>query len=125
MLRCFSPLFLPDHQKSPHLCRRSPRDHFQGCIVKQVAMICSKYRVFVPFFILLAVPLFGQRLTISRIDTSGYPTVRGYVYALDAAGNSIAGLSAGDFSVAENGSPRSIVSMNCPSPHPVNGLSSV
>jgi WD40 repeat protein len=88
-------------------------------------MISSRYWALALLFLCLTVTAPGQRLTISRIDTSGYPTIRGYLYALDAAGNSISGLSAGDFAVTENGAARQILSINCPSPHPVDGLSSV
>jgi WD40 repeat protein len=67
----------------------------------------------------------AQRLTVSRVDTSRYPEIHAFVYALDAEGKPIGGLSAGDFAVTENGSNRTVSAIDCPSPRAHDAISSV
>src|ERR1043166_7092433 len=91
---------LLQEKKSHHLCRRSPRDHFLDRTVQRNAMHFNRFLLFIALlFILASASMLAQRLTVSRIDTSRYPEIHAFVYALDAEGKPIGGLSERDFVV--------------------------
>lgn len=77
------------------------------------------------FLLLAAASARAQSLAIAGIDTSAFPLVTGRFYALDQAGQRIGGLTPADFSVTENGSPRTILSVSCPSDQTAEQISAV
>ncbi len=93
---------------------------------RTIAMSMLKIiRISLPLLVLLPLIATAQRLTIASIDSSSYPIMRASVFMLDAAGNVMRGVSAGDIQLLENGAGRPVVNVTCPSdPSPV-ALSSV
>ncbi|MCX6153532.1 MAG: choice-of-anchor D domain-containing protein [Candidatus Kapabacteria bacterium] len=67
----------------------------------------------------------SQSLSVFKLDSSAFPIINAKFYATDANGNQIRSLSASDFSVIENGQPRTIIDISCPAPKPPVALSSV
>ncbi len=74
---------------------------------------------------LLSASAFGQSLSLFDVDASGFPTIKAKFFAFDAAGNQITNLSPADFEVRENGVPRTVSYVSCPTPKPPQALSSV
>lgn len=71
--------------------------------------------------------LVSQRLTLSRIDASGFPRVTAEVMVTEETGSSVRNVSPTDFGIRVNGvpvDPSRIVNINCPevnpTPPPVN-----
>ncbi len=79
----------------------------------------------VPILLVAAACLHAQRLTVSTIDSSEFPTMRARIYAVDASGKLISGLTTSDITVTENGVPRPVASINCPTPPRPEAISSV
>ncbi|MFN8361153.1 MAG: choice-of-anchor D domain-containing protein [Candidatus Kapaibacterium sp.] len=77
-------------------------------------------------FICLASVFHGnaQSLSLFDVDPSGFPTVKAKFYAFDAAGQQQRP-SISELTLTENGIPRTITNVSCPSPLPPKALSSV
>lgn len=69
--------------------------------------------------------LFSQSLSVFGIDASEYPLVKAKYYAFDKEGNQITNLSAGDFSILDNGIPTNVEFLSCPPPSPSPVISGV
>lgn len=115
-IRVFSPVFL---------CSANIELGRTTIAKNRFIMIANRYLCIIFFLILASASAFAQRLTISRIDTSGYPEIHAFIYPLDGAGKPLGGLSANDFTVNENGTARTVTSMRCPSPPSYDAISSV
>lgn len=63
--------------------------------------------------------------SLYEIDSSGYPTIRAKLLAVDGDGRPLSGLSSGDIRLTENGQPRTVTDLSCPSPQPLRYSSSV
>jgi len=66
-----------------------------------------------------------QSLSVFNVDTSSFPTIKAKFFAYDSSGNQMTNLSPSDFQVTENGQPRTVTLVSCPSPTPPVALSSV
>ncbi|MBK9247892.1 MAG: choice-of-anchor D domain-containing protein [Ignavibacteria bacterium] len=58
----------------------------------------------------------GQSLSVFDIDESQFPTMKAKIYAFQQDGTSIPNLTPANLVVLENGIPRTVTSINCPSP---------
>jgi uncharacterized protein (TIGR02145 family) len=67
----------------------------------------------------------SQSLSVFNVDTTAFPAIKAKLYAFDSGGKQILNLNSSDFEVKENGVPRVILSVSCPSPKPPASLSSV
>jgi uncharacterized protein YegL len=56
----------------------------------------------------------GQSLQISAVDASNFPTVRSKMYCLDERGLQMRSLSPEQFTLTENGLPRTVRAIACP-----------
>lgn len=56
----------------------------------------------------------AQSLTMYDINASAFPLIRAKFFALDADGKPIPDLTARDFAIRENGTPRTVTSATCP-----------
>src|SRR5438128_11898002 len=65
--------------------------------------------------LLAAVPLAAQPLlSVYDVDPSGFPAITAKFYAIDATGNQVQGLTPGDFTITEDGTPRTVTNVSCP-----------
>ena len=69
--------------------------------------------------------LAAQQLVVSSLDASNYPTISAKVYLLDSTGKPLPNMNERAIRVRENGAERRVSSVDCPSPTPVDALSSV
>lgn len=76
------------------------------------------------FLSIVAIDASAQSLTLTGIDTSTFPIMRGEVYAFDASGAQVSP-GVGDLALRENGVARRIISITCPPPAPPRAISSV
>ncbi len=74
---------------------------------------------------LLTLDLSAQSFSVFDVDHSNFPTVKAKFYAFDEDGDQILNLSKSDFEITENGEPRNVVSVSCPTPKPPEAISSV
>lgn len=65
----------------------------------------------------------SQNFSVFNCDGSKHPTVKAKFFAFDAEGNQITGLSPADFTVTENGIPRTVTNVSCPEQKPKQPLS--
>jgi uncharacterized protein (TIGR02145 family) len=65
----------------------------------------------------------SQSLSVFDIDTTNFPTMRAKFYAFDANGNQVLNLSPYDFEIKENGQPRTVLNVSCPTPKPLQNVS--
>lgn len=86
-------------------------------------MTLSTLRISVRRRILFLLPLFttgnlcAQSLSLFNVDATNFPQIEARILALDANGEMIAGLSAGDLRITENAIPVSgTVTVDCPTP---------
>jgi len=68
---------------------------------------------------------FAQSISVFDIDASGIPAKRAKLYAFDASGNQVAGLSPGDVVLREDGAARVVTRISCPAVQPPQAISSV
>jgi WD40 repeat protein len=66
----------------------------------------------------------SQSLSIFDVDTTNFPIMKAKFFAFDKDGKQIRP-NAGDFSITENGQPRTVLNLTCPDPKPQTPLSSV
>ena len=76
------------------------------------------------FMFLICCSAYSQSLSIFDVDTSNFPIMKAKFFAFDKDGKQIRA-NAADFSLTENGQPRTILNVTCPSPKPAIPLSSV
>ncbi len=69
--------------------------------------------------------LLSQSLIVFDADTTAFPVVKAKFYAFDSTGKQIANLNSSDFQITENGVPRKVLNVSCPSPQPPQALSAV
>ena len=85
---------------------------------------------FMKLYILFFLIIFGflransQSLSIFDIDTTNFPIIKAKFFAFDDKGIQIKP-NISDFSITENGQPRTVTNVTCPSPKPPVPLSSV
>ena len=80
---------------------------------------------FISLFIFLACcSAYSQSLSVFEVDTTNFPIMKAKFFAFDKDGKQIRP-NAADFSLTENGQPRTILNVTCPSPKPQVPLSSV
>ncbi len=75
--------------------------------------------------LLFSYTAYSQSLSLFNLDASSFPTIKAKFFAFDAAGKQITNFSPSDFTVTENGVPRTVTNVSCPSPRPTAALSSV
>ena len=85
----------------------------------------TRQKAIIILLILLSYNAYSQSLSVFDIDASGFPTIKAKFYAFDADGNQISDLSLSDFKVKENGQPRNVTLVSCPTPQPPQAISSV
>jgi uncharacterized protein (TIGR02145 family) len=80
---------------------------------------------FISLFIFLACcSAYSQSLSVFDVDTTNFPIMKAKFFAFNKDGNQIRP-NTSDFSITENGQPRTILNVSCPSPKPQTPLSSV
>ena len=73
---------------------------------------------FISLFIFLACySAYSQSLSVFDVDTSSFPIMKAKFFAFDKDGKQIRP-NTSDFSISENGQPRTIINVTCPSPKP-------
>lgn len=77
-------------------------------------MISSLRLIAILALLFIAAPLFGQRLHVSNVDASAFPTVRAKVFLEDRDHRWVNNLTASDFRVTEGGASRTVRSIACP-----------
>jgi len=75
--------------------------------------------------VLLSNNLASQTLYVFDADTTAFPVVKAKFFAFDSTGKQITNLSPSDFAITENGVPRKVLNVSCPSPQPPQALSAV
>ena len=80
--------------------------------------------IFLLMFFLYTGITYSQSLSVFDIDTTNFPIMKAKFFALDKDGKQIRP-NASDFSITENGLPRTVLNVTCPSPKPQVPLSSV
>jgi uncharacterized protein YegL len=76
-------------------------------------------------FLLSAIMLRGQTLSLFNIDTTGYPRVSGKIYAFDSEGSQLVDIISSGIKLTENDIERQVLDINCPQeikPVPISGL---
>ena len=80
---------------------------------------------FISLFVFLAYcSVYSQSLSIFDVDTANFPIMKAKFLAFDKDGKQIRP-NVGDFSITENGQPRTILNVTCPNTQPQVPLSSV
>jgi uncharacterized protein (TIGR02145 family) len=74
---------------------------------------------------LLCYSAYSQSFSVFGVDTTSFPTMKAKFFAFDDNGSQITNLSNSSFEVKENGQPRTVTNVSCPSPKPPTPLSSV
>lgn len=69
--------------------------------------------------------LAAQQLVVSSLDASNFPTISAKVYLLDSTGKPLRNMNERTIRVRENGVERRVTAVDCPSPTPIDALSSV
>lgn len=68
---------------------------------------------------------YSQSLSVFNIDASGYPNIKADFFAFDTSWKQLTNLSSSDYEVKENGQPRTVTNISCPSKINPQALSSV
>jgi hypothetical protein len=66
----------------------------------------------------------SQSLSVFDVDTTNFPIMKAKFFAFDKDGKQLKP-NVSDFSITENGQPRIVLNVTCPSPKPTVPLSSV
>jgi len=82
-----------------------------------------KNTIYIVLFLLIGYTAYSQSLSLFNIDASNFPIMKANFYGFDAAGKQIANLNPSDFEVKENGQPRTVSIVSCPSPKPPQKVS--
>ncbi len=77
------------------------------------------------FLLLISYTVYSQSLSLFNVDATAFPLVQANFYAFDASGNQTTNFSKSDFSVIENGQPRTITNLVCNEPTLPQDISSV
>ncbi|MEI6089883.1 MAG: choice-of-anchor D domain-containing protein [bacterium] len=77
------------------------------------------------FIFLFCYSAYSQSLSVFNINASNFPKIKANFFAFDNAEKQITNLSTSDFSITENGQPRTINNASCPEPLPPLAISSV
>ena len=76
------------------------------------------------FIFLVCCSAFSQSLSVFDIDTTSFPIIKAKFFAFDKDGNQLRP-NASDFSITENGQPRTVLNVSCSNPQPPTPISSV
>jgi len=74
---------------------------------------------------LISYTAYSQSLSLFNVDASNFPTIKASFFAFDAAGKQITNLSPTNFSLTENGIPRTVTNVSCPDNQKLIPISSV
>lgn len=64
-------------------------------------------------------------MTLGSVDTTGFPNLTLPFFLSDSLGTPLYGITASDFTLTENGEPRTVTGIDCPPSTPARDLSSV
>jgi uncharacterized protein (TIGR02145 family) len=76
-------------------------------------------------FLVFGYTAYSQSLSVFNVDAGSFPTMRANFFVFDAVGTQLTNFSKSDFEVTENGLPRTVTNVSCPSPNPPTPISSV
>ncbi len=80
-------------------------------------------RIIVLMLLIMSGTAMSQSFSVSEIDTTNFPLIKAKYFALDSNGNQIKNLSAADFDVKENGTPRTVNNVTYPLDQPLQAVS--
>jgi len=82
-------------------------------------------RILFSLLLFLTNQAIGQSLSVFNIDAGDFPSIKAKFFAFDMLGRQITNLSVPNFKVTEDGNPRKVTYLSCPSPKPALDISSV